>query len=47
MNHYKANHKKDKKYISAIEIKWKHFDWKTIKVSDKITEAPHFGTTTD
>lgn len=45
--HYNNNHKKDKKYISAIEIKINHFKPKTIMVSNKITEAPHYGTTTD
>jgi hypothetical protein len=35
--------------IRKAASKWrkKYFTEKTVKVPDKITEAPHFGTTTD
>lgn len=33
--------------VPASELRKKYFTEKTVKVSDKITEAPHYGTTTD
>lgn len=33
--------------MTPSEIRKKHFTERTVKVSDKITEAPDYGTTTD
>lgn len=33
--------------VDASVLRKKHFTEKTVKVPDKITEAPHYGTTTD
>lgn len=32
--------------VPAVELRKKYFTEKIVKVSDKITEAPHYGTTT-
>jgi len=34
-------------YKKALTLRKKYFIEKTVKVSNKITEAPHYGTTTD
>lgn len=46
--HIMQKHKKiDRLQFTALEMRQKYFTEKTAKVSDKITEAPHYGTTTD